>query len=70
MTKARKIIEMLEELKMGSSDYQTFLKNVKKVKLKRDSKWYTVKGAVADKGISLVGHEPVQRDEIADVARA
>lgn len=69
MSKARELIEMLEDFRMGSLDYQTFLTNIKKVRLKRDGKWYRVKGAVSDKGISLVGHDPVSRDEIASVAR-
>jgi hypothetical protein len=67
-SKAKDLLEMLE--KMGSSDFETFRKNIKKVKLKRDGKWYTVKDVAADKGIGLVGYpERVTRDEIAAVAR-
>lgn len=67
MTKAKVLID--EMAKMGSSDYLTFIRNVKKVKLKRDGKWYLVRGVIADRGINLVGHDPVKPDEIADTSR-
>lgn len=63
MSKAKKLLEMLEDFKMRSTDFEAFRKNVKKVKL-RDGKWYAVKGVVADQGIDLVGHDRVRPDEI------
>lgn len=63
MSKAKKLLEMLEDFKMRSTDFEAFRKNVKKVKL-RDGKWYVVKGVVADQGIDLVGHDRVRPDEI------
>ena len=67
MSKAKVFLEaLLEFVGLESDSWELFSKNIKRVQLKRDGKWYRVKSVDASKGIYLVGMpEPVTREEIA-----